>query len=299
MRFSPGPQKSPGMAGFAPLSAACLWGGMYVVSKASFGAIPPITLGLFRLLIGGIALWAVLQASKHWRPQQAHFTRQEKLFLPVIGMTITATLITQFVGTELATAHEGALLTTITPVFIVPCAWLFLRERPHWRVVAGMLVALLGVLLVVGIAEPHGQAFSLVGDALLIISGLCWALFTVLGAPLVRTSSALVVSTYGTLWGIVFLLPFVAWELLLHPLHSLPLSAVGSILYLGIGATALAWFLWYKGVERLPTGVAAIFFFAQPLVGGLLSAVFLHEELGLSFWLGGCVLAVGILLVSR
>ena len=35
-----------------PLLAASLWGGMYVVSRLTFDAIPPITLGLTRLLIG-------------------------------------------------------------------------------------------------------------------------------------------------------------------------------------------------------------------------------------------------------
>lgn len=53
-----------------------------------------------------------------------------------------------------------------------------------------------------------------------------------------------------------------------------------------------------KGVERLPASVSAIFFFAQPLVGGLLSALLLHESLGLSSWLSGIVLAVGILLAG-
>jgi drug/metabolite transporter (DMT)-like permease len=133
---------------------------------------------------------------------------------------------------------------------------------------------------------------------LLIISALLWALFTVLGAPLVRSTSALYVSTYGTLWGIVFLMPFAVWELLGHPLRALSWGALGSVLYLGIGATALAWFLWYKGVEQLSASVTSVFFFAQPLVGGLLSALLLHEALGTSFWIGGVILAAGILLVS-
>src|SRR2546429_6738897 len=48
------------MAGLAPLGASCLWGGMYVVSKASFANIPPVTLGLLRLLIGSITLSILL-----------------------------------------------------------------------------------------------------------------------------------------------------------------------------------------------------------------------------------------------
>lgn len=310
-----------GLVGLAPLGASCLWGGMYVVSKASFASIPPITLGLFRLLIGGLTLMGLLwirsiigaRAGDPEGPYPSSAatpapTRREGISiaasrwgrLSLLGACIAGTIITQFIGTSLATAHEGALLTTITPVFIVPLAWLLLRERPTLRVWFGMLIALVGVVLVIGIgpSQAAGHGLSLLGDALLLLSALFWALFTVLGTPLVRVSSALQVSTYATLWGLLFFAPFALWELLHHPLMHLSLGSIGSILYLGIGATALAWFLWYKGVERLPASIAAVFFFAQPLVGSLLSALFLHELLGGAFWLGGCVLAIGILITS-
>ncbi|WP_272945041.1 DMT family transporter [Thermogemmatispora carboxidivorans] len=286
------------LAGLAPLGASCLWGGMYVVSRASFGAIPPVTLGLLRLLLGGAALWLVLRLAGHREP----LPRQERWRLPLLGLCIAATITTQFVGTDLASAHDGALLTTITPLFIVPLAWLLLGERPQWRVVAGTTLALVGVVIIVGSEQgssSSAQARSLlIGDGLLIISAFCWALFTVLGTPLVRKHSALVVTTYGTLWSLVFFAPLALWELSQHPSLSLSPGVLASVLYLGLGATALAWFLWYRGVERLPAGVAAIFFFAQPLVGGLLSALVLQEALGPGFWLGGLVLALGIMLAS-
>jgi drug/metabolite transporter (DMT)-like permease len=215
----------------------------------------------------------------------------------LLGGTLTATLITQFWGTALASAHDGALLTTMTPVFVVPIAWLVLRERPGWRVLVGMGLALAGVVIVVG-TDLGGGSATLLGDALLLISALAWALFTVLGAPLVRRLSALVTSTYATLWCIVLLFPFVVIELTRVSIGTITWGLVLAVLYLGWGATALAWFLWYKGVERLDAAVAAIFFFAQPLVGGLLSALFLGETLSSGFWLGGVVLAGGILLAS-
>lgn len=298
------------LVGLAPLGASCLWGGMYVVSKASFESIPPITLGLFRLLIGSITLSLFLWLSRKVKasstlsalsasPTPSTLPPNARQRLPFLGACISATIITQFLGTSLATAHEGALLTTITPVCIIPIAWFMLRERPSIRVILGMMIALAGVVLVIGIqGSGSSQGASWLGDALLLISSCTWAMFTVAGTPLVRVSSALIVSTYATLWSLVFFAPFAIWELLHHPLPRVSWGNVGSILYLGIGATALAWFLWYKGVERLPASVASVFFFAQPVVGSLLGALLLHESLSSSFWIGGCVLAAGILLVS-
>ena len=296
-----------GFVGLAPLLAACLWGGMYVVSKGSFDAIPPITLGLLRVIIGGLTLWLVLRLTARRAGQRGAVAASGRApgdiwrFL-LLGGTLAGTIITQFWGTALASAHDGALLTTMTPVFVVPIAWVLLGERPGWRVLAGTALALAGVVIVVaanvGGGGPAASHASLLGDALLLISALCWALFTVLGAPIVRRRSALVASTYATLWCILLLLPFVPVELAQRPIGALTPGLVLAVLYLGWGATSLAWFLWYKGVEHLDAAVAAVFFFAQPLVGGLLSALFLHETLAPGFWLGGAALAGGIVLAS-
>ena len=280
--------------GLAPLLAACLWGGMYVVSRASFDAIPPITLGLLRVIIGGLTLWLALRLTARRQPAPARsgtgaqasgagaIAGDQWRFL-LLGGTLAATIITQFWGTALASAHDGALLTTMTPVFVAPLAWALLGERPGWRVVGGTLLALVGVVIVVASNVSGGgsaaSGSSLLGDALLLISALCWALFTVLGAPVVRRRSALVASAYATLWSILLLAPFVPFELARQPIGAMTPALVLAVLYLGWGATSLAWFLWYKGVERLDAAVAAVFFFAQPLVGGLLSALLLHETL--------------------
>jgi len=178
--------------------------------------------------------------------------------------------------------------------------------------VLGMLVALGGLTLVIatqpgtgggqGGPRQGGQAGLVLGDALLLLSALCWALFTVVGTPLTRRFSALAATTAACVWSIPLLLPLVPVELVLRGDRATPLAltpgAIAAVLYLGLGATALAWWLWYRGVARLPAGIAAVFFFAQPLVGGLLSGLLLHESLPSGFWLGGLVLAGGIVLVS-
>jgi drug/metabolite transporter (DMT)-like permease len=296
--------------GLDPLLASCLWGGMYVVSRATFGELPPITLGALRVIVGGGTL-ALALAVFNWRRgaqtpgSTPSWRRQDRIRAFVLGVLVAATIVTQFLGTELASAHDGALLTTVTPVFVVPLAWLLLGERPGLRVLGGMLLALVGVALVVA-AQSTGDAGSgggipLLGDALLLASALAWALFTVVGAPLTRRFSALTASTAATLWSIPMLVPLAVLELALRPGGpdlSFSWGELGAVLYLGWGATALAWLLWYRGVAKLPAGIAAIYFFAQPVVGGLLAGLLLREALSPGFWLGGAVLSMGILVVA-
>jgi drug/metabolite transporter (DMT)-like permease len=284
---------------------------MYVVSRASFGAIPPLTLAALRVTLGALTLAVVLRLmARHDRPtgdqaELPRWRRRDHLRALICGLVVAACIATQFLGTDLVSAHDAALLTTVTPVFVVPLAWALLHERPQARVAVGMLLALAGVAVVVSTQAAGGADASgdtrLLGDGLLLCSSFAWALFTVLGTPLTRRFSALAASTYAMLWSVVFLAPLVPLEWALRsprPVLALSPASVAAVLYLAWGATALAWVLWYRGVARLEAGVAAVFFFAQPVVGGLLSGLFLHEALPPGFWLGGAILAVGILVVS-
>lgn len=97
----------------APLLAATLWGGMYVISKWGFDAIPPVTLAFLRVVLGAAALLVVV---RFVYPRRS-FSRRDWRGFAVLGVWVTVTMVTQFVGTQLTTASQGALITVLTPVF--------------------------------------------------------------------------------------------------------------------------------------------------------------------------------------
>ena len=280
-----------------PLLAAAIWGGMYVVSKWSFAELPPVTMGLARMTLGGLACWLLIR-----RTGRAGYGTEDRGRFIRLGAVVCATIVTQFVGTDLATAAEGALLTTTTPAFVVLLAWLLLREIPTTRTVGGTVLAFAGVVVVVAGQTGLQGLFAggtLWGSLLLLAAAASWALVTVLGKPLVARYGALPAMTYACLWSLPFFPPVLLWEVSRRPVPFPSPGGLFAILYLGLASTALAWYLWYKGLEGLPAGVVAVFFFAQPVVGGVLAWLFLAERLGPAFLAGGAVIASGILLAAR
>ena len=245
-----------------PLLAAALWGGMYVVSRLTFDSIPPITLGLLRLLIGVTVLGLVLRRVPLLRDRR----------LAGLGACLAATLMLQFWGTDLAGAAAGSLLTLLTPVFVAILAPLILQEGTRWRQWAGIAIALVGAVVVSG----GGTGVSLLGDVLLVGASLTWAAYTVLGAPLVRKLGALEITTGASLWALPMMIPGTVLELAGGAHLALTGAGVLGALYLGVFATALAWWAWYRGLERLPAVTAAVFFLAQPVVGIALSIPIFH-----------------------
>lgn len=275
----------------AALGAAALWGGMYVVSKDTFSEIPPITLAALRLLLAGPALAVALL-----RRGGLRVPRDRRLV--VAALLLAGTLVVQFVGTDLATASEGALLTTTTPLFLVPLGWAFLRERPGAATVAGIAIGLTGVVLAVG--GGLGFRHSVWGPLLLLVSAAGWAGYTVATAPVARRDGALVAVTWATLLAIpiVGLLSLVEAPRWRAAAFTDP-ATLAAVAYLGLAASAAAWYLWNRGVAGLPAAVTGAFFFVQPLVGGVLARAVLGERLGLAFALGGALILAGVVLALR
>ncbi len=276
------------------LAASALWGGMYVVSAATFREIPPLTLGLLRLVVGVGALSVAFRFRLGFR--------RDTLPRTVAAAAIVAlTLALQFVGTSLTGGAEGALLTTMTPVFVLVFGATLDGEDVAPAAWVGVAIALVGVAVVAGRNAAPGSAGApldarrLVGDALLVGSAATWALFSSVGRPLVaRVGAFRAILQAGTI-AIVLLLPFVPFELASHPLPALDLEGVAAVAYLGIGSTALAWSFWYRGYAAAPPAVSAAAFFAQPVVGAALGALLLHEPLDAPFVVGGLLIAAGVL----
>ncbi|MFC7166320.1 DMT family transporter [Halospeciosus flavus] len=287
-------------AALGPPTAAVLWGGMYVVSKWGFGAIPPVTLAFLRVLLGGATLYAVVSIVS---PERDFSTSERRRFAG-LGVLVALTLVTQFVGTDLTNASQGSLLTVLTPVFTLLLGATVLGESLTARKVGGMALAAVGTLVVAAGSYDLSSlgAGNALGLASLLVAGAAWAAFTVYGAPLVRRYSALEAATYGTLLSVPILGVLAAvelWTLGISPL-ALPTSlpVLGAVAYLGVASTAAAWYCWYAGVERYEAGTVAGFFFFQPVVGAALGALFLGESLGPLFLVGGGVIAVGVYLSS-
>ena len=285
---------------YAPLLAAAFWGGMYVVSKWGFDAIPPVTLAFLRVVVGAAVLGGVVRL----RYPSRRFTRREWRSFAALGGWVALTLATQFVGTELTTASAGSRITVLTPVFTVFIGVIVLDELLTRRRTVGVGLALAGTLVVLGGQYDLAAvgAGSAVGVAMLVVASVGWAAYTVWGKPLVRRYSALETATYSTMLAVPMLGVFVPFELSMRGISpaELPVTppVVAAVLYLGVLSTAAAWYCWYKGLEYADAGTVAVYFFAQPLVGAALGALLLDEPIGGWFVVGGVIMAVGIYVVS-
>ncbi|HTP08764.1 MAG TPA: DMT family transporter [Anaerolineae bacterium] len=277
------------------LIAASIWGGMYVVSDAVLDVVPPATLVLTRYVIALPVLWIAARMS--------HTRGIQRPDWPLLALTafvgFGVSLLAQFAGTKLSTAAAGALITSATPAFIVLFAWWILHERASGRQWIGLGIATVGVLIVSLLGEQATTDTAtnpLLGNLLLIVAAVSWALYSVLVKLSSQKYTALAITLAVTACGIPIVAPVAAIELQTQSIGPLTLPAMLGILYIGIGSTAIAFFLWNKSFELLDAATASLFFFAQPVVGTLLAAIFRGEQVGWPFFVGGALILLGTLL---
>ncbi|MBI3164505.1 MAG: DMT family transporter [Chloroflexi bacterium] len=282
------------------LAAASIWGGMYVVSKVVLEVIPPFTLLLIRLVMGAMALGAVIYFRRQNSENKRGFTKElfcKSFLVGVVGYGIS--LGFQFVGTKLSTASNGSLVTSATPAFVLLFAPFLLGEKTTTRRIVALVISSLGVLAVIDPRNAELSPSLFWGNMSLLAAALTWALYSVLVRKVSQTQDLLISSAIMLLGGIPSSLALSIWEVNTVGIGEITPGIIGGLLFLGIISTAIAMFLWNYAFAELPAAVASLTFFAQPVVGTLLGWFFLAEAITPLFIIGGVLIGVGILIASR
>lgn len=278
--------------------AASIWGSMYVVSKYVLDFIPPFTLVWLRYVIAFVVLFSIFKVTVRKHNRYEDLTKRDWLLIGWIGFIgYFVSISFQFIGTKLSDAHMGALITSATPAFVVIIARILLKEKLSLRKVLSLVIATLGVVIVIGWNTNLESHFW--GNLILVGAALTWALLTVYVKIASQRISSFTVTTFSILFAIVFTTPAMLWEIRINQivLDSSVHLVISGILYLGIFSTAIAFFLWNKGMELMDAGFGSLFFFFQPIVGSLLGWLLLQEKLDARFFIGGTLIIAGVLIV--
>jgi drug/metabolite transporter (DMT)-like permease len=275
------------------LSAAAIWGGMYVVSDVILHTIPPFALLAIRLVMAagilGVVAWrtpgVVLPAGRGWL---------HPLGVGMVGFGISVGA--QFVGTDKSNAVNGSLVTSASPAFILVFAALILREKLTFQRLAAVALATIGVLVIIDLSQADFSSDTFVGNLVLAVAALTWGLFSVLVRQVSVKYSTLVVTLVGFLGGLILVIPAAVVEAQSRTIGEITPGIVLGVLYLGVVSTALAMWLWNRAFALVDASVAGLFFFAQPLVGALLSVIFLNQRMTPNLWRGGALIGAGVLL---
>jgi drug/metabolite transporter (DMT)-like permease len=162
------------------------------------------------------------------------------------------------------------VLASTGPLWIALLAPALLRERLGVATLVGLVLALAGVSVVMGlgVGQPQDLAGGLTGNLIILLSSAAAAVYTVLGKGLAQRYSPLTFCTVSCLGGAVASVPLAIWELAAAGPVTAPTPLGWALLvYLGVLVTCFGFGVWFWGLRALPAARAGALMFLQPLSG--------------------------------
>lgn len=284
------------------LFANVLYSTSYVASRVVLETVPPATLAFIRLAFGALILLGSCRGRVRLGPP-SKVTRGDRWRIAGMGVFgFAAAFALSHWGILRSTATNAALLIIVEPVAVMLLSPALLGERLSRREVGGAALALLGTMLVVVNGIP-GMSGRLVphwrGDALLILAGLAYGSYSLLGRDVLLRHNPLRVTTHSILWGVVAMAPLAALDFPGWSPIDWDLGVLLGVGYLSIVITAFGYLLWNWALARMPAPRAAIFLSVQPIMGALLGVLLLGEPFTAFTASGGLLIVAGLLLTVR
>jgi drug/metabolite transporter (DMT)-like permease len=279
--------------------AVIVWGASFIATKIAVGQISPIAVVWLRFAMGipilGLAVFLRKQFAWPKPSEWGYFA-----LLGFIGITFHQWL--QSNGLQTAQATTTAWIVSTAPVFIALLAWLVLKERITVMQGFGIGVALVGVIVVVSkgnLTNFFAGQFGMVGDFLIFISAINWAVFSILSRRGLKSHP----STRMTFWvmTIGWLFTSVAFftQSGLAEIPQLDSRGWIAMIFLGIFTTGLAYIAWFDALASLPATQTGAFLYIEPLTSLVVAAFILGEKITVASILGGAIILFGVWLVNR
>jgi drug/metabolite transporter (DMT)-like permease len=276
----------------AVLAAALFWSSSYAVTKRVLEDVGPLSIGAIRFTLAASLLGVTVRLSRHRPPRPDARQRRQLHLSGFLGITVYFVL--ENIGVDLSTASDASLIVATYPLMTMLVELVLLRTRMPPLRVTGVLLATAGAFLVVRNGAETGGSSRWLGDVLLLLGGLAWAGYNVLGKRASAGQDAVSVTCHQTLAG-------AAGFLLVSPLEAggwrLPGPVASSLLvYLAVACSVGGFLLYNYGLRRMASSVAVSILNVVPVFGVIGAVVINGESIRPAQVAGGLIIVAGVAL---
>jgi len=274
---------------------AVVWGFSFPAISVGLRTLPPVLFAAFRYDIAAVLLLAYAVArTTEWRPT----ARPDLAAVLAGGVFLVAGNGLQFVGQQTVPSGVAAIMQSLVPIATSLWALLLLpEERVTPTGAVGILLGFLGVALIVR-PDPANLLGSSVGRLLILGQVASVALGGVLIQRAGPTLDRAALSGWSMGLGGVLLHATSAAVGEPFGLPDTPLGAA-AVLYLGVFATALAFFVYFSLLELRGALETSLIAYLVPVVATVAGVSLLGESITVLTLAGFGVVACGFLVLKR
>lgn len=209
--------------------------------------------------------------------------------------------VLQYIGLEMTTASDALLLLNLTPIFAVIIAAPVLKEKLTLDKLLGLFIATVGVTLIVlntfpDVAIPQLQ--RVIGDIIVVVSTLFFAINGIAGKLAVKYQNAVLVTFYSTLFAVpcIWLSALFLGDVTV--LFTMSIDAWLVVMWVAVVNTVISFILYYESMNHIEAGRVQIILNLVAVWGVLFSITVLHETITILQVAGGFITVIGVIIAQ-
>jgi drug/metabolite transporter (DMT)-like permease len=282
--------------------SSLFWSFNFIIGKIVSDVIPPTSVSFLRWLLPFLIFFAL--NVKEINIHRTIFLDKWGLIL-LLGVTgYCINSIGFYEAVRLTTTINASFINAFNPVLITVAGYILYHERVTKVQFLGLMLSLIGVLYIIfqGKWEFLVGLKINVGDLFMFASISAWSIHTVVyrqKAPYFPEKQMFPLMMLG---GLLATLPLAllenqashwSWISQIRTVH------VVGILCLNIFPSILAYQFWNSALRKVSANKVGIFLYLIPVYTTVISILFLRESLHLFQIIGGLLIFIGVLLVTR
>jgi drug/metabolite transporter (DMT)-like permease len=281
------------------VTATLIWSGNFIVARAVYTSIPPVSLAFYRWLTASLILVPFVWNMHRQLMQALRENPGYYLAIGITGISIFNTMV--YVAGKYSPAINLALVgTTSSPILVIILGSIFLKEKISALRLAGLITCLIGIFYLLSkgswenlLAMRFGK-----GDAWILAGALAFAVYTLLVRKKTDSLPPVAFLFLAFFIGTLCLIPFWVWEISVQPPVQWTVSLGAIILYLGLGASVIAFLCWNGAIKRIGAVRTSLFGNLIPLFSSLEAVWLLGEKITSIHLISGGLILIGLLLAN-
>lgn len=279
----------------AGIMAVAMWGYSFVASKVLLeNDLGPIQIYTLRFIIAYLLIICI-NHKKLWANSIS-----DEILLALCGLTSgTLYFIAENFALQYTLATNVALLTSMSPLMTaILLAILYRGEKLGLGTWIGSGLAIMGVACVV-FNSASGVSIHPLGDLLSLVAALNWAIYSLILRKISAGYDVWFITRKTFFYGILTAIPFLFFEEWPADICEVLLrgEVVGNLLFLGLGASTIAFLLWAQSVRTIGAISSNNYLYFQSVLTMIISYYVLSEPITIT-GICGIILIVGGLWVG-
>lgn len=283
-----------------------LFSTMEISLKLVSGKFNPIQLTFIRFFIGGIILLPL--AISNLKKRKISVDVKSIGFFALSGfICVIISMVLYQLALLNAKASVVAILFSCNPVFVIPLAYVMLKEQVYKDTIVSMIVSIIGIVVIM---NPFNMSGSAKGIIFTLLSAATFALYGVVGKRKSSEYGGIALSSFSFIAGSIEMFILIAISKIsfiaallnksglkmfadIPIIKGISLSTIPSLIFIGIFVTGFGYTFYFLAMDETSASTASLVFYIKPALAPILALIILREAITINMIIGIVLIIIG------